>query len=371
MATYGKITGRFFEVVADTIADEDDLPDERAVSGAKIVFTPNTDLIKDPIALKTFAPRPVECSFDGSTGVLTDSAGHPYVMLLATDDPSTMPSAWTWKVSLSAPKTKTITWDINIPGGSEQDLSQIAPVLPSTGTPVLQGPPPLIEVSAVSLAEGSTATAEVTGGTGTPQSPYELVLGIPTGGGGGTAYDDTAITARVTTAEADITALESGKVDSSDPRLSDARTPTAHTHAAAQISDATTVGRDVLTASSATAARAAIGAGTSSLQLGVGPTTALAGNTPVVPPTRTVAGKALSSDVTLAKADVGLGNVDNTSDAAKPVSTATAAALVPKAGVRVWNGTAYVAATSEVELFIGSTDPGAAAVDNDVWIRTA
>lgn len=41
-----------------------------------------------------------------------------------------------------------------------------------------------------------------------------------------------------------------------------------------------------------------------------------------VPPTRTVAGKALSADISLVKADVGLGNVDNTSDANKPISTA-------------------------------------------------
>jgi hypothetical protein len=42
-----------------------------------------------------------------------------------------------------------------------------------------------------------------------------------------------------------------------------------------------------------------------------------------VPNTRTVAGKALSADVTLAKGDVGLGNVDNTSDATKNSATAT------------------------------------------------
>lgn len=46
-----------------------------------------------------------------------------------------------------------------------------------------------------------------------------------------------------------------------------------------------------------------------------------------VPTTRTVAGHALSADVTLAKGDVGLGNVDNTSDANKPVSTAQQTAL--------------------------------------------
>lgn len=50
-----------------------------------------------------------------------------------------------------------------------------------------------------------------------------------------------------------------------------------------------------------------------------------------VPTTRTVNGHALSSNVTLDKGDVGLGNVDNTSDASKPVSTATQNALDAKA----------------------------------------
>lgn len=51
----------------------------------------------------------------------------------------------------------------------------------------------------------------------------------------------------------------------------------------------------------------------------------------LVPNTRTVAGKALTGDVTLAKGDVGLGSVDNTADSAKPVSTAQAAAIAAKA----------------------------------------
>lgn len=46
----------------------------------------------------------------------------------------------------------------------------------------------------------------------------------------------------------------------------------------------------------------------------------------LVPNTRTVAGHALSSNVTLVKGDVGLGSVDNTADANKPVSTAQATA---------------------------------------------
>lgn len=50
-----------------------------------------------------------------------------------------------------------------------------------------------------------------------------------------------------------------------------------------------------------------------------------------VPKTTTVAGKPLTSNVTLDKSDVGLGNVDNTTDASKPVSTATQTALNLKA----------------------------------------
>ena len=46
----------------------------------------------------------------------------------------------------------------------------------------------------------------------------------------------------------------------------------------------------------------------------------------VVQSTRTVNSHALSANVTVTKSDVGLGNVDNTSDANKPVSTAQAAA---------------------------------------------
>lgn len=50
----------------------------------------------------------------------------------------------------------------------------------------------------------------------------------------------------------------------------------------------------------------------------------------LVPNTRLVNGHPLSADVTVTKGDVGLGNADNTSDANKPISTATATALAAK-----------------------------------------
>lgn len=60
--------------------------------------------------------------------------------------------------------------------------------------------------------------------------------------------------------------------------LTDARTPTSHTHPAAQISDSTALGQSLVKASDAATARTAIGAGTSNLALGTTSTTAAAGD---------------------------------------------------------------------------------------------
>ena len=49
-----------------------------------------------------------------------------------------------------------------------------------------------------------------------------------------------------------------------------------------------------------------------------------------VPDSRKVNGHALTGDVTVTAGDVGLGNVDNTSDTNKPVSTAQQTALDAK-----------------------------------------
>lgn len=76
-----------------------------------------------------------------------------------------------------------------------------------------------------------------------------------------------------------------------------------------------------------------------------------------VPTTRTVAGHALSANVTISKSDVGLGNVDNTSDAGKPISTATQTALDGKVPTtRKVNGKALSA-----DITLTAADVGALA----------
>jgi hypothetical protein len=94
-------------------------------------------------------------------------------------------------------------------------------------------------------------------------------------------------------------------------------------------------------------------------------------------PVQSVAGK--TGTVTLVKADVGLGNVDNTSDANKPVSTAQQTALnlkEDKANKAVANGYAPLDATNKVPAIhlpasasavaIADTPP-AGATDNSLW----
>ena len=72
--------------------------------------------------------------------------------------------------------------------------------------------------------------------------------------------------------------------------------------------------------------------------------------------------KALTGNISLNKADIGLSNVDNTSDANKPVSTATQTALDGKVSTtRTINGQAL---TSDISLMLTKTDVGLGNVDN-------
>lgn len=204
-----------------------------------------------------------------------------------------------------------------------------------------------------------------------------------------------------------------------------------HTHTAVQISDSTSVGRSVLTAASAAAARTAIGAGTSDLAIGTTGATAMAGNktfafseitgligTSQLPPLAIndvfpVASQAamlaltaqrgdmairsdlgesyvLSTDspstladwlkitapgnvtsvagrqgaVVLTKTDVGLSNVDNTSDVNKPVSTAQATSIATKEPAITAGTTGQYLRGDKTWQTLDKTAVGLSAVDN-------
>ena len=129
--------------------------------------------------------------------------------------------------------------------------------------------------------------------------------------------------------------LPASAVLTGDSRLSDARTPTAHSHAIADVSGLQTALNTKATPADVTAAVAAVvNASPASLDtlaelaaalnndasFSATVTNALAAKAPIASPTFT----GTVSGVT--KTMVGLGSVDNTADASKPVSTAQAAA---------------------------------------------
>lgn len=211
----------------------------------------------------------------------------------------------------------------------------------------------------------------------------------------------------------------------------DQSAPLSHTHVSTAISDSTAVGRSVLTAADAAAARTAIGAGTSSLVIGTGAGNAKAGNwvpafseitgtlgTNQLPALAindvftaadqaamlaltaqrgdiairtdnqksyilatdspgtladwkelTASGAVLSvagktGTVTLVKGDVGLGNVDNTSDLSKPISTLTQTALNAKENTIAAGTTAQVWRGDKTWVAADKTLVGLANVDN-------
>ena len=94
-----------------------------------------------------------------------------------------------------------------------------------------------------------------------------------------------------------------------------------------------------------------------------------AAQTGAVPTSRTVNGHALTGDVTVTKSDVGLGNVDNTADVNKPVSTAQATAIAAQTFSAVALTNPYAASPALTPRYVG--DSAVNLTSLEVWQATA
>lgn len=186
-------------------------------------------------------------------------------------------------------------------------------------------------------------------------------------------YDDVAGTLTVTSSGG--ASLTSYVTDISS--LSDY--PTSFPTQSSDISDATTLGQSLLTATDAGTARTAIGAGTSDLVVGTGATDAKAGNYQPTADDISDASTVGKSVLTAAnseaiKTTLALENVDNTADNDKPVSTAQATAISDAQAQRVNYSTSATdrgtARTDVMVIFLTATDPSAVMLTNDEWHRT-
>lgn len=160
--------------------------------------------------------------------------------------------------------------------------------------------------------------------------------------------------------------------------------PDTYAPTSADITDATAVGKAVLIAADMPAARAAIGAGTSSLVIGTGAgtaadaaatTTALGAK---VPATRMVNGKALSADISLTAADVGASTLAiGTTSGTAADAAAMQAALDAQLQIVVWDATNSVwpaaRASAVCRFFISTGSPAATTPTGlsvaDKWFR--
>jgi len=184
------------------------------------------------------------------------------------------------------------------------------------------------------------------------------------GGGGSSAWGD--ITGKPAVIAAGATQAEA--------RTAIDAAPSSHSHEAVQVSDSTSVGRQVLTAASAAEARTAIGAGTSSLEIGTTGSTAAAGD-------HTHSGyaskSANGSDFTNAdtfRTNIGLGAAATMAVGTTPGSvkagewTPGIADLPAGSVIRSTNAAARPTARIDVTvIFLTDADPSAVMLDNDIW----
>ncbi|MGV9676213.1 hypothetical protein ACWDSJ_13110 [Nocardia sp. NPDC003482] len=287
---YGKVVGRFLANIADG-PDLGDLPEFAPLSGT-LTFTADAPKIlvagaqPDP-ATYVQLPTHYVCELD-EFGYIT-WRGMRGIRLVAPSG-ETNPSDWTWRVSFELsydgeripmdPFSFTVGEYVAGPDAQNPDqgstglvdLTLVAPVPASPGSAVVRGErgsgvqidgqvatyaalpaAPADGAQYVVRADGLLYVFHTAGGW-TPNGQGIVIRG-PAG-----TTDWNGIVNKPTAFPPTIGGTATTAVAGNDPRLSDARTPTVHTHPASQISDANAVGKAVLTAVDAAAARTALGA---------------------------------------------------------------------------------------------------------------
>lgn len=299
--TFGKVIGRFLAAVVDSSGDADLTPDAVPIQGT-VVFTPVPTVILLPGASTpvTILPAPIYTTLDADGDISVN--GVKGVYLIASDGVSGNPTNFTYKVSFSNLTYNGISvayqsFNIPVATGTVVDLTTVAPVPASAGQ--------------VTVPD----TAGVAGLRTYVDGRFNA-LGNP-GGGGGAVIDDQNVSTTKTYSSNKIVALL--------------------TSATSGFYTLPQTGIPLSTLSSSV--QASLGKADTALQSA--PVTSVASKT---------------GDVTLVKGDVGLGNVDNTSDVNKPVSSAAASALALKAPLASPTFTGTVSGITPAMVGLGNVD---------------
>ena len=311
---YGKVTGYFTGYAADG-SDAGEVPDEIPLTGS-VTLEPLVRVTRWPTATPKRMAIAQTIEARVIAGVLCSPAGEPGVFLIATDQPAGQPSLIQWRATFKLNNVPQQPFPVvfNVPEwnpadtSTAVDLAMVASVTPE---------PPVIAVVTQADSEAAAAAA-----------------------------------AAAQAAAADAEAAAAGAANKASIAGDLGGTPTTPRvvgiRAVAVAAGAATTAQ-VLPATADNAAAWADptgGGGT-----GDGTVTSVNGDP--------------GPAVVLDKTDIGLGNVDNTSDAGKPISTAQAAAINAKASVAGGDlaGTGSAPVVAKVRgVLVGTTPPSAGQV---------
>jgi hypothetical protein len=205
---YAKIIGQFITLIADTTDDLDEYPDPEPLSGT-ITFTASPKAVLIPGAVPnpvTALPAPIVVTLDQNGYVSLN--GLTDVFVLATDDPSTNPTGFTYSVAFNLSYNGVIqrygpiniaapTWNglAQGSGGNAVDLTLAAPVPTNGGTAIVQGPPGATGPAGPQGPAGPSSVSIDDANTNTTHtwSSTKITAAIAAGAGSGSAViDDTA-----------------------------------------------------------------------------------------------------------------------------------------------------------------------------------
>ena len=231
------VTGKFVTLTGDPIV-------------GKIKFTASPKALISDLTDTVLVPVVVEVDLDVNGSFSAE--------LPATTDPDINPQGWTYEVVESFAGGRTYNVDLPF-GGGPYDLSEVAPVPSSDGEAIVRGPGVAAGgTTGQVLAKASDTdydTQWVTGGGGTGVTDHGLLTGLAdddhpqyhTDARGDARYYQKGETdAAIAAHHADTTDVHgipdtANLIVEGDPRLTDARPPTAHGHAITDVTGLATV----------------------------------------------------------------------------------------------------------------------------------
>lgn len=249
--TFGKITGRLIHAIADTAEDADDRPQARAAAG-RVRFTPRDTLRKaTDVGATAIVTQGAQEAVLSSSGRVLDAEGRQGIWLVTG----------VWRVEFQLTSGGTVpAFDVEVTTGHTDaaplDLATAAPFVAPTGTVVqtLLVPSGGTQGQAlVRAADGSLVWGEVAGGGGSGDTTGlvtddDLAAALDALGPADVGAQPVGDYATPEDVAAALAADLADVVRTTDARLSDARTPTAHTQAASTITDLTETVQDLVAA---------------------------------------------------------------------------------------------------------------------------